>query len=194
MDTDTPSVLLVEDEPDLAELYASWLEAGYRVETLRDETAARERLEEGFDVVVVDRCRPDEGTELCDAIRSRELDSRTLIVTGTRPDAEPEEAAFDDYLLKPLSRDELRRSVENLLLRRTYDEQLGAYFELVSRKAALDGQLSEAERQSSQEYAELEDRIAVLRTEVDETRSQLLDRGHNRRLYRDVSSVPDPSG
>lgn len=193
MDADTPSVLLVEDEPDLAELYASWLEDAYRVETVRDETAARGALEEGFDVVVVDRCRPDEGTELCDAIRSRALDSRTLIVTGTEPDAGPADAAFDDYLLKPLSRDELRHSVENLLLRRTYDEQLGTYFELVSRKASLDGRLSEAERQSSQEYAELEDRIAVLRTEVDETRSQLLERDGNRRLYRDVSSAPDPS-
>ncbi|WP_293033221.1 response regulator transcription factor [Natronococcus sp.] len=191
MDTNTPSVLVVEDEPDLAELYASWLEEAYRVETVRDEAAARSILEEGFDVVVVDRRLPDGGAALCESIRSRELDSRIVVVTGTEPDAEPEDAAFDDYLLEPVSRGELRHSVENLLLRRIYDEQLGAYFELVSKKAALDGRLSEAELQSSQEYAELEDRIAVLRTKVNETRSQLLERDHNRRLYRDVSSAPD---
>ena len=193
MDTDTPSVLIVEAEPDLAELYASWLEDAYRVETVRDESAVSAVVDGGFDVVIVDRRRLPDGptSELCDAISAEELDSQVVAVTGTEPAVDSDDAAFDDYLLKPVSRADLRRSVENLLLRRTYDEQLGAYFELASKKASLDGRLSEAELQSSQEYAELEDRIAVLRTRVNETRSQLLERDHNRRLYRDVSSAPD---
>ncbi|MDG5818894.1 HalX domain-containing protein [Natronococcus sp. A-GB7] len=193
MDTDTPSVLIVEAEPDLAELYASWLEDAYRVETARDESAVRAVVDGEFDVVVVDRRRLPNGPtdELRDAISADEFDSKVVAVTGTEPAVDSDDAAFDDYLLKPVSRGDLRRSVENLLLRRTYDEQLGAYFELVSKKATLDGRLSEAELQSSQEYAELEDRIAVLRTRVNETRSQLLERDHNRRLYRDVSSAPD---
>ncbi|MDG5759435.1 HalX domain-containing protein [Natronococcus sp. A-GB1] len=193
MDTDTPSVLIVEAEPDLAELYASWLEGAYHVETVRDESAVGAVVDGGFDVVIVDCHRLPDGpsSELCDSISSRGIDSQVVAVTGVEPTVDPEDAAFDDYLLKPISRDDLRHSVENLLLRRTYDEQLGAYFELASKKASLDGRLSEAELQSSQEYAELEDRIAVLRTKVNETRSQLLERDHNRLLYQDVSSAPD---
>lgn len=185
MDSDT--VLLVEDEPDLAELYASWLEDAYRVETVRDVATAR-AIGGRVDVVVADG-RPDGGAaELNDAVGG-ESETRIVVVTGTEPEAF--DAAVDDYLLKPVSRAELRTSVENQLLRRRYDEQLEAYFELASKKAALDGRLNEAELQSSQEYAELEDRIAVLRTKVNETRTRLLDRDELPQLYRDASAASD---
>ncbi|AGB37434.1 HalX domain-containing protein [Natronococcus occultus] len=187
MDSDTASVLLVEDEPDLAELYASWLEDAYHVETVRDVATAR-AVDDRVDVVVVDG-RPDGGAaELNDVGGDRDA-VPTVVVTGTEPDTP--DAAVDDYLLKPVSRTELRASVETQLLRRRYSEQLETYFELASKRATLSRRLSEAELRSSQEYAELEDRIAVLRTKIDETRTRLLDQDEHQQLYWEVSVASD---
>ncbi|ELY53730.1 HalX domain-containing protein [Natronococcus jeotgali] len=187
MDGDTATVLLVENEPDLAELYASWLEDAYRVETVRDGAEAHSAVADGVDVVVLDG-RPADADVEPDAL-VRDPRTRVVVMTGAEPDSP--NPTVDEVLLKPVSRAELRSSVENQLLRRTYAEQLEAYFELASKRATLHGRLSEAERRSSQEYAELEDRIAVLRTEVDETRARLLERDDPEQLYRDVSAAPD---
>ncbi|WP_306057992.1 response regulator transcription factor [Natronococcus wangiae] len=187
MAADTASVLIVEDEPGLAELYASWLEDRCRVETARDGTEAVEAIDEAFDVILLDRRIPGRsGVAVLDAIRDRGLESRVAMVTAVEPDFDIVDMGFDDYLLKPVSKDELRNSIEQLLLRRTYDEQIQEFFALASKKAVLDSRKTEAELQSSQEYAELEDRLAVLRVQVDETRTELLERANYRQLYREI--------
>ena len=191
MTADTTSVLIVEDEPELAELYATWLEDRFRVETAHDGTDATEAIDETFDVVLLDRRIPGQsGVDVLDAIRDRGLESRVAMVTAVEPDFDIVDMRFDDYLLKPVSRDELRNGIDRLLLRRAYDEQLQEFFTLASKKAMLVSQKSEAELQSSQEYAELEDRLAVLRVQVDETRTELLEQTSYRQLYQEIERVP----
>ncbi|MFC4437546.1 MULTISPECIES: response regulator transcription factor [Natrialbaceae] len=191
MAADNVSVLIVEDEPELAELYASWLEDRCRVETAHDGTEAVEAIDEAFDVVLLDRRIPGQsGTTVLDAIRDRELELRVAMVTAAEPDPDSVDTEFDDYLLKPVSRNELRNSIDQLLLRRAYDEQLREFFTLASKKAMLVSRKSEAELQSSQEYAELEDRLAVLRVQVDETRAELLERTGYRQLYQEIARIP----
>lgn len=191
MAADNASVLIVEDEPELAELYASWLEERCRVETAHDGTGAVEAIDETFDVVLLDRrISGQSGTAVLDAIRDRGIESRVAMVTAVEPDFDIVDVGFDDYLLKPVSRDELRNSIDRLLLRRTYDEQLREFFTLASKRAMLASRKSEAELQSSQEYAELEDRLAVLRVQVDETRAELLEQTSYRQLYRDIARIP----
>lgn len=194
MTADTTSVLIVEDEPELAELYATWLEDRFRVETAHDGTDATEAIDETFDVVLLDRRIPGQsGVDVLDAIRDRGLESRVAMVTAIEPDFDIVDMRFDDYLLKPVSRDELRNGIDRLLLRRAYDEQLQEFFTLASKKAMLVSQKSEAELQSSQEYAELEDRLAVLRVQVDETRTELLEQTSYRQLYQEIERVPTRS-
>ena len=191
MTADTTSVLIVEDEPELTELYASWLEDRCRVETAHDGTEAVEAIDETFDVVLLDRRIPGQsGVDVLDAIRDRGLESRVAMVTAVEPDFDIVDMGFDDYLLKPVSRDELRNGIDRLLLRRAYDEQLQEFFTLASKKAMLVSRKSEAELQSSQEYAELEDRLAVLRVQVDETRTELLEQTSYRQLYQEIERIP----
>lgn len=191
MTADTTSVLIVEDEPELAELYATWIEDRFRVETAQDGTEAIEAIDETFDVVLLDRRIPGQsGVDVLDAIRDRGLESRVAMVTAVEPDFDIVDMGFDDYLLKPVSRDELRDGIDRLLLRRAYDEQLQEFFTLASKKAMLVSRKSEAELQSSQEYAELEDRLAVLRVQVDETRTELLEQTSYRQLYQEIERIP----
>ena len=188
MATTTPSVLIVEDEPDLADLYAAWLGESYEIETAYDGEAALNAIDDGIDIVLLDRRMPGlSGDRILTAIRDRGLDCRVAMVTAVEPDFDIIEMGFDDYLVKPVSKDELRRIVEQLLLRSSYDEQLQEFFALASKKALLDAKKTDAELKSSQEYARLRDRLAVLRVQVNETMSELLEQDGYRQLCRDLT-------
>ena len=183
-----PHVLIVEDEPDLAELYATWLAGHARTETAHDGTTALEAVDEDVDVVLLDRRIPEvPGDEVLETIRTRGHDCHVAIVTAVEPDFGIVEMGFDDYLVKPVSKEELRDLIERLRLRSSYDEKLREFFSLSSKKALLDAEKSEAERRASREYARLEDELAVLRTEVDETFIELLEEGASRELCRDLT-------
>ncbi|WP_408958722.1 HalX domain-containing protein [Natrinema sp. 74] len=188
MPTDTPSVLIVEDEPDLANLYTAWLAEECHVETAYDGNEALEAIDEETDIVLLDRRMPGlSGDTVLDTIRERQLDCRVGMVTAVEPDFDIIEMGFDDYLVKPVSKDELVAIIDQLVLRSTYDEQLQEFFALASKKALLDDQKTEAERRSSQEYAELKDRLAVLRVRVDDTMKELLERDGYRQLCQDMA-------
>ncbi|WP_247000439.1 response regulator transcription factor [Halosolutus gelatinilyticus] len=182
------SVLIVEDEPGLATLYAAWLDEEYDVETAYDGTEALAAIDGEIDVVLLDRRMPGlSGDTVLDAIRDRALDCRVAMVTAVEPDFDIVGMGFDDYLVKPVSKDELYAIIEQLLLRSAYDEQLLEFFALASKKALLDGEKTDAERKSSQEYARLEDRLAVLRAQVTDTMEELLERDGYRRLCQDIT-------
>ena len=186
--TDTPHVLIVEDEPDLANLYAAWLDESCSVETAYDGSEALDAIDDTIDVVLLDRRMPGlSGDTVLDAIRDRGLDCRVAMVTAVEPDFDIIGMGFDDYLVKPVSKDDLITVIDQLLLRSTYDEQLQQYFSLAAKKALLDAQKTEAELRSSQEYAELKDQLAVLRTQVDDTMAELFDRDVYHRLCQDIT-------
>ncbi|WP_049923316.1 response regulator transcription factor [Halopiger djelfimassiliensis] len=188
MAPDTPSVLIVEDEPDLADLYAAWLQEDCTVETVYDGSEALDSIDESIDIVLLDRRMPGlSGDTVLDTIRERELNCRIAMVTAVEPDFDIIGMGFDDYLVKPVSKDELVRVVDQLRLRSTYDEQLQEFFALASKKALLDAQKTEAERKTSREYAELEDRLAVLRVSVNETMAELLEQDEYRQLCQDLT-------
>ncbi|MHC3439593.1 HalX domain-containing protein [Natrialbaceae archaeon A-gly3] len=189
---DRPHVLIVEDEPDLAELYATWLAGHATTETASDGTTALEVIDEDVDVVLLDRRIPRvSGDEVLETIRERGHDCHVAMVTAVEPGFGIVGMEFDDYLVKPVSKDELRDLIERLLLHSSYDEQLREYFSLSSKKALLDAEKSEAERRASREYARLKDQLAVLRTEVDETFLELLEEGDSRELCRNLTRCAD---
>ncbi|ELZ13756.1 response regulator receiver protein [Halovivax asiaticus JCM 14624] len=183
-----PHVLVVEDEPDLANLYGAWLDDDYSVETVYDGADGLEAIDESVDVVLLDRRMPGlSGDTVLDTIRERSLDCRVAMVTAVEPDFDIIEMGFDDYLVKPVSSDDLTSVVDQLLLRSTYDDQLQEYFALAAKKALLDAQKTEAERSASQEYDQLTDELAVVRTKVDDTMEALFDQDVYHRLCQDIS-------
>jgi two-component system response regulator AdeR len=183
-----PVVLVVEDEPDLADLYAAWLDDACTVETAYDGSQALESLDGGIDIVLLDRRMPGlSGDEVLETIRDRELDARVAMVTAVEPDFDIIQMGFDDYLVKPVSKEDLLETTDQLLLRSTYDEQIQEFFALASKKALLDSQKTEAELRASEEYARLEDRLAVLRAQIDDTIAELSDHDAYRRVCQDLS-------
>lgn len=187
MTSDTPTVLVVEDERELADTYAAWLTDSYDVRTAYDGESALERLD-GVDVVLLDRRLPGvTGDEVLDAIRERDADCQVAMVTAVEPDVDVFELGFDDYLVKPALRDDLEDLVERLCRRATYDEDVQRHFALASKLAALEEHLPEDEFQESEEYAQLQADLAELTDRLAEQRRELTESDYTA-LFRRTTS------
>ncbi|MCG1002902.1 MULTISPECIES: response regulator [Halobacterium] len=166
-DAGEATVLVVDDEEGLADLYAIWLRDEYDVETAYDGEAALEALSEAVDVVLLDRQMPGlSGDDILETIRERGLDCRVAMVTAVEPELDIVDLGFDDYLRKPIDRETLRETVDRLLSRSTYDETVQQYF-AAARKHALLTESNDPSVTDSEEFEALEDRLGDLRSQLD---------------------------
>ncbi|WP_423997162.1 HalX domain-containing protein [Halorubrum trapanicum] len=173
MSEQLPLVLVVEDEPDLADLYAAWLGDEYRVRTAYGGREALDELDEAdeVDAILLDRRMPGlSGDEVLTAVRDRGIDCRVAMVTAVEPDFDILEMGFDDYLVKPVTSETLRETVEGLLRRGEYDTEVQELFSLTSKKAMLESEKSASDLADNEEYQRLTDRIEELRERADESR------------------------
>jgi DNA-binding response OmpR family regulator len=118
-------VLVVEDDRDIADLVARYLQkSGFEVSVLSSGARALAAIvQQPPDVIVLDLMLPEvNGTEVCRAIRSNEKTASTPIIMLTARADEAERVAglemgADDYLTKPFSPNELVARVRALLRR-----------------------------------------------------------------------------
>jgi DNA-binding response OmpR family regulator len=192
MTTEPPTVLIVEDEPDLADLYATWLGDEYEVRTAYGGHEALEQLDGDVDVVLLDRRMPDmPGDEVLTAIRDDGENCRVAMVTAVEPDFDIIAMGFDDYLVKPVTKDDIYSTVSNLLRRDEYETGVSELFALASKKALLESEKSPAELDANEEYQELTERLDDLRERVDTTLSEIDAESDLSHLYRDLGRESD---
>lgn len=179
MDMDEkPSVLLVDDEPDLLEVYELWLSDYCDVRTASDGQTALETIDESVDVVFLDRRMPEmAGDEVLEKLRGRGYDPQVAMLTAVDPAADIIDMPFDDYLTKPVSQTELEAVIDVLLQRAEYDERSRELFALSSKRAALEAS-PDVDHTSSTEYQKLTDRIRELREQVDKTLDDLMEHSY----------------
>jgi len=114
-DATSARVLAVEDEPDLAALYAEWLTPTYRVETVETgKEAIEEMTETPSDAVLLGRRLPDiPGGTVLNVLRDRGYRQPVAMVTAMAP-------GFDEYVTKPVDEVRLHGTVEHLLDARSW--------------------------------------------------------------------------
>ena len=173
---ETATVLVVDDERDVAELYSTWLAAEHDVREAYGGQEALDAIDETVDVVFLDRQMPGlSGDEVLTRIEERGLDCRVVMVTAIDPDFDIIEMPFDEYLTKPVDGSTLLEMVESMLRRESYDEQLQEYFSMASKKATLESEKNPVELESHDEYSEVSQRVEQLREQADNTVSEMDD-------------------
>lgn len=167
---DQPTVLVVEDERALIELYVRWLEDDYTVLTAGGGEEALEQLSESIDVVLLDRLMPGmSGDEVLEEIREQIHDCEVAMVTAVEPDFDVITMGFDDYLTKPVEREELLGTIERLLSRSQFDDIEQELYALSSKQAALRSSKPKEELDENEEFTDLQRRIEELRDELNTT-------------------------
>ena len=179
------TVLVVDDDRQLADLYAAWLREEYDVRTAYGGREAIEAMNEGIDVALVDRLMPRiSGEAVLKHVRASEYDCRVSIVTAVDPDFDIIEMGFDEYMTKPIEREEIETVVSSLVTRTEYDEKLQDLFALASKRAALKAKKSAYELEKSDAYAELTAEFERLKCDLERTAADLSDRAFEAEMRR----------
>ncbi|WP_306060069.1 HalX domain-containing protein [Natronococcus wangiae] len=171
---DEQTVLVVDDESQLADLFATWLTSNWTTETAYDGTEALEKMDAAVDVVLLDRRMPGlSGDDVLEKVRAQGYGCRVIMVTAVDPDFDIIEMGFDDYLVKPVSKNELLELVAEVAGRSEYESAIRDYYALVSKKALLESEKGDHELADSDEYRDLRERIEDLEQRLDETVGEL---------------------
>jgi len=96
-------------------------------------------------------------------------------VTAVDPDFDIVDMGFDDYITKPTTRDELRRTVEGLLSLNRHATDVREYHSLLVKAAALRDGKSSYELDENAAYADLESRISALEASIESEDERLTD-------------------
>lgn len=158
-----PTVLIVDDEPNVANAYALGLQDDYDVEIATSGEEAFDVIDEAVDVALLDRRMPGmDGDDVLEGIRTDGYSCRVAMITAVDPAFDIVDLPFDAYLTKPVEEAALRTTVEQLLELGDYDAAAAREFRLKEKLANLENELSPDELARSDDYAELRSKLETL--------------------------------
>jgi len=170
------TVLVVDDEAEVADVYALRLRDQYETETAYGGAAALDRLDDDIDVVLLDRRMPGVGgDEVLEEIRERDVSTRVIMITAVDPDFDIIDMPFDDYLCKPIEKEDLVAAIDQQLAARRYDDRLSEYLEVTSKLALLKGEKTARTLDGNDGVESLERRADTLQAEMDDALSDFED-------------------
>jgi DNA-binding response OmpR family regulator len=172
-----PTVLIVDDDRELVDLYAARLGDRYDVLTAHGGEEAIEifrRERHAIDAVLLDQRMPDlDGEMVLVSIRDAGFDCPAALVTGVTPDFDVLGRGFDDYVRKPVGRETLLATVEELLERDSYDALVRELSAKRVRRNVLRAEKHAAELASSERFVGLERDIERLERRLERARERV---------------------
>jgi len=174
--TSRPTVLVVDDNEGIADLYSSQIADTYTIRTAYGGTEAIELVDHAVDVILLDRRMPDlSGDDVLDRIREQGYDCRVIMVTAVDPDFDIIEMPFDDYLCKPVDKQTLLDAIDHQLTAKQYSETLDELYQAKSKLVLLEAEKTPEELDESSEYQQLEQQADASQTHAEQLISELDD-------------------
>jgi len=190
--SEAPVVLVVDDDPDVADSYAAIASEQYDVRTAYSGEQALSKLDAAVDVVLLDRRMPDLlGEDILTAIRDRGIDCRVAMLTAVDPDVDIIDMEFDDYVVKPVTGAEILDTVDRLLRVAEYERVLREYYRLTRKYVALTSTNARSELAEDPEFRELVERRNRLREQLQSTADRFVDADFET-LFRDFDDSFGP--
>ena len=167
-------ILIVEDEQDLADMYAAYLEDKFAVTVVYSGEEALETLDTSFDIILLDRRMPVvTGNEVLAYIEEKGFDCRVAMVTAVNPDFDIIDLRIDDYLVKPVSHEDIQETVDRMLKLEAYNDRMRKLTSKKLKRNVLELEKTKAELSESEEFERLNDEIDDLEDEVEEIADEL---------------------
>jgi len=156
MESEPARVLIVDDEPEVCNVYRDFLTYDHDVITATTGQEALEKLDETIDVILLDRRMPGmSGDEVASRIRERNLDPKIVMVTAVDPDLDLLHLEFSEYLVKPVTEAEVKKVVDRMISHIELETELQGLLQLASKLSTLESKLSVDELEESGEYERL---------------------------------------
>jgi DNA-binding response OmpR family regulator len=148
-----PAALVVDDEKEVADAYALRLRNLCDVQTVYDGQTALDTVEtETVDIMLLDRHMPGmSGDDVLAELNERGYDGRVVMVTAIDPGFDVLDMPFDEYLCKPIEREDIREAVRQQCTILGY-ETLGEYFSVESKRQVIAAELPADRRADHDEY------------------------------------------
>jgi hypothetical protein len=108
-------ILVADEDPDLADTYASWLTPRHEVRTVYSARDAREVLRTGVDVVVGRGSSVLYSDDVMATLERPTVDCRIAMVTGGTPEACSVDVPVDAFLRQPVTQRALLETAADLL-------------------------------------------------------------------------------
>jgi DNA-binding response OmpR family regulator len=168
------TILVVDDEPSVRESFTLYLEPlGYRIRTAANVEDAYGQLDDSIDIALLDRRMPDgSGDAVLEEIRGRNLNCRVALVTAVDPDFDIVELDCDDYLVKPVGREDLVETIERLSMLDQHDEKQRQLSNLRVKRNVLELEKHPDALEDSEEFQRLEREIGNLETELEDLETE----------------------
>jgi len=161
-------VLIVEDEDELLTVYDRVLSEYYDVSTAETGAEAVETMSDDIDVVLLDRRLPDaDGAALVDELQNRHRDCYVALVTAVEPDFDIIELGLDDYLVKPVTTEQLCDTVDRLRSLAEYDATYRALSQKRVKRNVLVKEKTSTQLRRCEEFERLRSEIERLESELD---------------------------
>ena len=143
---ESPSILIVEDNPVDARLLEQYLDRDtYRIKTVSNgEDAIEYAQSERIDLILVDIVLPGiDGFELIERFKKMDGYKNVQVIVITSLEASDERIrginlGVDDYLTKPVSREELTARANALMKKKAYMDRLSSQYESALQAAISD--------------------------------------------------------
>ena len=159
-----PTVLVVDDEKEVADAYALRLRGlADMVTVYHGEDTIDAVRDRDTDVILLDRHMPGlSGDEVLRELRETDFSGRVVMVTAIDPGFDVLDMPFDDYLCKPVERADIRAAVSQQCTILGY-EVLGEYFAAESTRSVLEAEIPESERANHEEFQRVDARSTRLK-------------------------------
>lgn len=167
-----PRALIVDDEKEVADAYALRLRDLCDITTVYSGQDALEAIDDSeVDIVLLDRHMPGmSGDDVLVELDDRSYYGRIIMVTAIDPGFDVLDMPFDDYLCKPIDREDIRASVTQQVEILGY-ETLGSYFQVASKQQVIAAEIPREERETHESFRDVRDRAKQLEARA----SRLLD-------------------
>lgn len=168
------TVLIVEDEKRLADLYAEILSAEYDVVTAYSGMEALEVADESVDAVFLDRKMPGlPGGEVLERLRDQGYDCPVAMLTAVKPDLDIVEMGFDDYLLKPVDAQDLHDATERFETLGGIEREVREYVRQNIKQASLEAEKDASKLAASDEFETLKSDVSSRSSELGDITADL---------------------
>lgn len=172
--TAAPRVLVVEDEPEVAETYRTALRDEFEVDLATSAEEALDIVADGHDVVVVDQRLSDRpGDHVISEINERNLACRIVKVLEEEPEVGVLELRCTDYVVTPVDGQELIETVGRVVRIGEYADRRRELGSKKLKRNVMEVEHSRSELADDETYQELNDEIRRLEAAVDEIESEL---------------------